>query len=58
MRPPLLILSAVTLFALLIAYEYLVPHGDEKASDDFYTQLREFSAPFRYDPGSEVHKSF
>ena len=24
-----------------------VPHGDEKASDDFYTQLREFSAPFR-----------
>ena len=36
----------------------LVPHGDEKASDDFYTQLREFSAPFRYDPATDVHKSF
>ena len=36
----------------------LVPHGDEKASDDFMQQLREFSAPFRFDEGSVVHKSF
>ena len=36
----------------------VVPHGDEVASDDFMQQLREFSAPFRYDEGSVVHKSF
>ena len=36
----------------------LVPRGDEHASEDFMIQLREFSAPFRYDPGNVVHKSF
>ena len=38
----------------------LVPHASdgEKASDDFMQQLREFSAPWRYDPATVVHKSF
>ena len=35
------------------------PEGDAgTASEDFYSQLREFSAPFRFDPASVVYKSF
>ena len=36
----------------------LVPHGAEKPSADFMSQLREFSAPFRYTPDVVTHKSF
>ena len=37
----------------------LVPLEDERASDDFMVQLREYSAPFRYSPDTTTaHKSF